>query len=319
MDVHMSYATQEIWTWWLAIYLYFGGLGAATLAVTFLTDMYLKPDRGLVIWGAGAGVILLALGSLMLFGHLLDKLAVVHVLNPLILFKKPDAWIAWGTQFIIWMMVWGVLYALPYVRETEFPRRIPLIRGLIDRPFVVWIAEVVKRFRRAVGWLAVINGVGVAVYTGLLLQSFPAVALWHNPAVPLLFTISAFSTAMAFLLLLMYTLMHDQAHEHVRVLYERIDLVLIAAELVVLFSLYQYLKNGSESAVRSLELLWNDYGWVVGFIGFGLIVPFFLELKGVIRGWRSRIPILTASVLVLIGGYLLRHYFMYAGVYAYPW
>ncbi len=319
MDVHMTYATQEIWTWWLAIYLYFGGLGAATLAVTFLTDMYLKPDRGLVIWGAGAGVILLALGSMMLFGHLLDKLAVIHVLSPLVLFKKPDAWIAWGTQFIIWMMVWGVLYALPYVRETEFARQVPVIRNLIDRSFVIGIANLVKRFRRSVGWLAVINGVGVAVYTGLLLQSFPAVALWHNPAVPLLFTISAFSTAMAFLILLMYTLLKDQADEHVRVLYERIDLVLIAAELVVLFSLYQYLKNGSESAVRSLELLWNDYGWVVGFIGFGLIVPFLLELKGVIRGWGGRLPILTASVLVLMGGYLLRHYFMYAGVYAYPW
>lgn len=35
MDVNMTYATQEMWTWWLAIYLYFGGLGAATLAVTF--------------------------------------------------------------------------------------------------------------------------------------------------------------------------------------------------------------------------------------------------------------------------------------------
>ena len=68
-----------------------------------------------------------------------------------------------------------------------------------------------------------------------------------------------------------------------------------------------------------MELLWNDYGWLIGFIGFGLIVPFLLELKGVMRGWGSRVPILTASVLVLAGGYLLRHYFMYAGVYAYPW
>ncbi len=39
----MTYSTQDLWTWWLAIYLYTGGLGAATLAVTFLTDMYLKP------------------------------------------------------------------------------------------------------------------------------------------------------------------------------------------------------------------------------------------------------------------------------------
>jgi len=319
MDVTMTYATQHIWTWWLAIYLYFGGLGAATLAVTFLTDMYLKPHRRLVIWGAGAGVVLLALGSLMLFGHLLDKLAVLTVLNPLVLFYKPDAWIAWGTQFIIWMMVWGVLYALPDVRETEFPRRVPLIKDLIDRPFVGGIAGMVQRYRRVVGWLAVVNGVGVAVYTGLLLQSFPAVALWHNPAVPLLFTVSAFSTAMAFLLFLMYTALHDQADEAIRVLYERIDLVLIAAELVILFSLYQYLKNGSESAMRSWELLWNDYGWLIGFIGFGLIVPFLLELRSVIKGWTTRMPILAASVLVLVGGYLLRHYFMYAGVYAYPW
>ncbi|MBB1125364.1 polysulfide reductase NrfD [Thiospirillum jenense] len=319
MDVNMTYATQEMWTWWLAIYLYFGGLGAATLAVTFLTDMYLKPHRHLVIWGAGAGVVLLALGSLMLFGHLLHKSAVFHVLNPMILFNKPDAWIAWGTQFIIWMMVWGVLYALPDVRETQFPRRVPVIKNLIDQPFVIAIAKVVKHYHRGVGWLAVVNGVGVAVYTGLLLQSFPAVALWHNPAVPLLFTVSAFSTAMAFLLLLMYTLLHDQADEYIRVLYERIDLVLIAAELVILFSLYQYLKNGSESAVRSMELLWNDHGWLIGFIGFGLIVPFFLELKSMMKGWSTRVPIITASVLVLVGGYLLRHYFMYAGVYAYPW
>ncbi|MBA1332922.1 polysulfide reductase, partial [Candidatus Endoriftia persephone str. Guaymas] len=67
------------------------------------------------------------------------------------------------------------------------------------------IAELSSRFRKVVGWMATINGVGVAVYTGLLLQSFPAVALWHNPGVPLLFTVSAFSTAMAFLLLIMYT------------------------------------------------------------------------------------------------------------------
>lgn len=319
MEVHMTYATQEIWTWWLAIYLYFGGLGAATLAVTFLTDMYLKPHRHLVIWGAGAGVVLLALGSLMLFSHLLDKMAVIHVLNPLIIFIKPDAWIAWGTQFIIWMMVWGVLYALPDVRETQFAKKTPLLKTLINLSFVIRVAQWVQRHHKTVGWLAVVNGVGVAVYTGLLLQSFPAVALWDNPAVPLLFTVSAFSTAMAFLLLLMYTLITDRADDNIRMLYERIDLVLIAAELVILFSLYQYLKNGPESAMRSLELLWNDYGWLIGFIGFGLIVPFFLELKSVVRGWATRVPIIAASVMVLAGGYLLRHYFMYAGVYAYPW
>jgi formate-dependent nitrite reductase membrane component NrfD len=29
--------------------------------------------------------------------------------------------------------------------------------------------------------------------------------------------------------------------------------------------------------------------------------------------------VMLAAVLVLFGGYLLRHYFLAAGVYAYPW
>lgn len=319
MDVTMTYSTQDLWTWWLAVYLYTGGLGAATLAVTFLTDMYLKPHRNLVLWGAGAGVVLLMLGSTMLFWHLLHHVAAIYVLNPLVFLLQPNAWIAWGTQFIIWMMVWGVLYALPYARQTSLFRNMPVVSKILEWGLVVKLCDLVTRFRTFVGWMAVINGVGVAVYTGLLLQSFPAVALWANPGVPLLFTVSAFSTAMAFLLLIMYTLIKDAADEKIRVLYERIDLVLISAELVILFSFFFYLQRGSESAMRSWELLFTDLGWLIGFIGFGLIVPFFLELKGVVKGWSSHVPIITASVLVLVGGYLLRHYFMYAGVYAYPW
>ncbi|WP_245539009.1 NrfD/PsrC family molybdoenzyme membrane anchor subunit [Thioflavicoccus mobilis] len=276
----------------------------------------MRPHHRLVLWGAGSGVILLALGSLMLFSHLLHHTTVIHVLNPLVLFHGPNAWIAWGTQFIIWMMAWGLVYALPHARQTPSLQRIPGIRHAFEWAWVKGILGIVERHRKAVGWLAVVNGVGVAVYTGLLLQSFPGVALWTNPAVPLLFTVSAFSTAMAFLLLLMYTLIRDKEDEVIRVLYERIDLVLIAAELVILASLFFYLQRGSESATRSWELLWTDLGWLLGFIGLGLIIPFFLELKGVITGWGTRIPIIAASVFVLTGGYLLRHYFLYAGVYA---
>ncbi len=319
MDATMNFYTQDVWTWWFAIYLYFGGLGAATVAVSFLTDMYIRPHPSLVLWGVWSGVVMLSLGSAMLFLHLLDHLAVIHVLNPLVLLRKPDAWIAWGTQFIVWMMVWAVLYALPYMRESAFWRRLPVIKGILDWKIYIAVSDLMRRYKKVVGWAATVNAVGVAVYTGLLLQSFPAVALWHNPGVPLLFTVSAFSTAIAFLLVIMYLVIRDSADDQVRVLYERTDLILISVELLIIFAFFQYLRVGSESAVRSFEILWNDLGWIVGFIVFGLIVPFLLELKGVIKGWTSHMPIVTASVLVLMGGYLLRHYFMYAGVYAHPW
>jgi len=319
MDATMNFYTQDIWTWWIAVYLYFGGLGAATLVVSFLTDMYYRPHPPLVLWGALSGIAMLSVGSLMLFGHLLDHIAVIHVLNPLVLIRKPDAWIAWGTQFIVWMMVWGFMYALPYLKESPTANRIPILRGALKWGLVGWVAELCQRFKRPIGWLAAINGIGVAVYTGLLLQSFPAVALWANPGVPLLFTVSAFSTAMAFLLVVLNVFHRREEDAALRHWYERTDLMLIAAELVILFSFYFYLVSGSDSARQSAALLWNDMGWLIGFILFGLLVPFMLELKGVLVGWTSRLPVVTASVLVLVGGYLLRHYFMYAGVYAHPW
>ncbi len=320
MNITTTFATQEIWTWWIAIYLYLGGLGAATLVVTFLTDMYLKRHHTLVLWGAISGVAMLALGSLMLFYHLLDHKAVLHLLNPLVLFRQPTSWIAWGTQFIIWMMWWGVFYALPYLVESPLMNRIPLLGSLLRTRLMQKLSMLCgQRFHKTIGWLATINGIGVAVYTGLLLQSFPAVALWHNPGVPLLFTVSAFSTAMAFLLLLLTTVIKRDEDQSIRVFYERTDVMLIAAELVILFSFFFYMSAGSESAMHSIKLLWGDLGWLIGFIGFGLIVPFLLELRCVLRGSRDHAPVILASVMVLFGGYLLRHYFLSAGVYAYPW
>lgn len=319
METFMHYATQDTWTWWIAIYLYFGGLGAATLVVAFLTDMYYKPYPELVLWGALSGIVLLALGSLMLFGHLLDHLAAIHVILPTVLINRPGAWISWGTQFIIWMMVWGFLYALPHLAASPTARRWSVIQGWWDWEWVRWLVECCGSYQKVIGWLATINGIGVAVYTGLLLQSFPAVALWANPGVPLLFTVSAFSTAMAFLLIVLNVFDRREEDAPLRHLYERIDVMLIAAELVIIASFYFYLKSGPESARHSFELLWNDMGWVIGFILFGLIVPFLIELKGTLKGWAGRMPIVTASILILVGGYLLRHYFLYSGVYAHPW
>ncbi len=320
MDSTMTFATQHIWTWWIAVYLYLGGLGAATLVVTFLTDMYLKPHRELVLWGAISGIVMLGAGSGMLFAHLLDYQAVIHVLNPLVLIRQPSAWIAWGTQFIIWMMWWGVFYALPYMVDSPVFQRIPLLNLLLRLRFARNIADkCCLRFHRTIGWLATVNGIGTAVYTGLLLQQFPAVALWHNPGVPLLFTVSAFSTALAYLLLVLNLVIKREEDHSIRVFYERTDVMLIAGELVILFSFYFYLKSGPESAMHSAELLWSNFGWLVGFLGFGLIVPFLLELRYVLKGSLARAPIIVASLLVLVGGYLLRHFFLAAGVYAYPW
>ncbi len=313
----MFYSTQNVWTWWIAVYLFLGGLGGAVVAVSCLSNMYVKTHKQLVLWGSLSAFAMLSFGSLMLFLHLLDHLAIINVLNPLVLLYKPDAWISWGTQFIVWMMVWSMVYSFPYMLETPFWRDMPIVGTILG--WFSWLGKLSLAFHKLIGWLAVINAIGTVLYTGLLLQSFPAVALWHNPGVPLLFIVSAFSTAMAFLLLVLNLAIKRNEDQDLRVLYERSDVILIGIELLIIFVFFHFTTYGLESARHTAQLLWSDMGWIVGFIGFGLIIPFLIEFRGVTKGWNNQIPIVLAAVLVLSGGYLLRHYFMYAGTYERPY
>lgn len=314
----MFYSTQEFWTWWIAVYLFLGGLGGAAVVVTILTNMYYKPHKQLVLWGSIGAFIMLSIGSLILFIHLLHHMAVIHVLNPMVLIEKPDAWISWGTQFIVWMMVWSMVYTFPYMLESPFWAKMPVVGTILS--LFGWAGKLSLKFHPIIGWLAVINGIGTVFYTGLLLQSFPGVALWHNPGVPLLFIVSAFSTAMAFLLLVLDLAIKKREEDRpIRVLYERTDVILITVELVIIFVFFHFTTYGIESARSTAQLLWHDMGWIIGFVGFGLLVPFVIELKGVLKGWSSPAPVVFAAILVLLGGYLLRHYFMYSGVYERPY
>lgn len=313
----MFYSTQHIWTWWIAVYLFLGGLGGAAVVISILTNMYYKPHKQLVLWGNIGACVMLSLGSLMLFLHLLHYMAVINVLNPMVLFKKPDAWISWGTQFIIWMMVWSMVYTLPYMLETPFWKEMPIV-GFFLKMFK-WLGDLSLKFHGFIGWLAVINAIGTVFYTGLLLQSFPAVPLWHNPGVPILFIVSAFSTALAFLLLVLHVVLNREEDHPLKVFYERTDVILIAIEIMIIFVFFHYTTYGLEAARYTAKLLWEDKLWIIGFLGFGLLVPFLIELRGITKGWESSGPVVLAAILVLGGGYLLRHYFMYAGVYERPY
>lgn len=316
----MSYATQAFWEIPIAVYLFLGGLGAATVVITFLTHMYYRPYKELVIWGALSGFVMLGVGTSMLLIDLLDPLAVIHLLNPMRMFDKGDAWIVWGSQAIQWMMILVLLYALPYMLESPFFNRLPLIKTVFGWPIVKKLSELILKFHKPIGLVAVFCGVFTAIYTGLLLQSMPAVALWNNPGVPVLFTVSAFSTAMAYLILSFGLVLkgHEEDHQ-LAVLYERSDVMLIAWEIFIVFSFFFFLLMSSPNADYSYKMLWGNAGWVIGFIVLGLFVPLLLELKGVWKGWNGRAPVMLAAGLVLMGGYLLRHYFLHAGIYTQPW
>jgi formate-dependent nitrite reductase membrane component NrfD len=98
------------------------------------------------------------------------------------------------------------------------------------------------------------------------------------------------------------------AKEHSeKVLFTRIDLVLIAAELALVALFIVNLASGTEQQLIALDSIMSGpyvlVFWVM-FVGLGLLVPLVLELLE-IRGFARRVAII-APVLVLLGGYVLR-------------
>ena len=60
----------------------------------------------------------------------------------------------------------------------------------------------------------------------------------------------------------MNTFIRDEFDQDLRHRFELFDVILIAAELVILFSFFNYTLSGSESGYRSAQLLWHDMGWL---------------------------------------------------------
>ena len=180
---------------------------------------------------------MLSLGSSMLFIHLLDHLAVIHVLNPLVLFNQPTPGLP-GALSLLSDDGLGILFN-PIHAGTEFFNSIPILKNILAWPLVQKIGE---HLRQALPVVRLACHYQWHWHRGLYRPAaavVPAVALWHNPGVLCCFTVSAFSTAMAFLLLILNLAIKKREEDRpLRVFYERTDLMLIAAELIILFSFF---------------------------------------------------------------------------------
>ena len=115
-----------------------------------------------------------------------------------------------------------------------------------------------------------------------------------------LFLVSGLSTAAALVALI-------SREKSEKVLFTRIDLALIAAEIVLVALFLINLASGSAQHIEALQSVtggpYTMVFWVL-FVGIGLVIPLLLELLEM-RGYAKSIAVI-APLLVLIGGYALR-------------
>ncbi len=312
--------TEELlWGLPVVAYLFLAGLGAG--ASTVSASIYLRGgsgDRGMHVdtarYGAFLGPLPVMVGSLLLIyelgsfqaGHLFKFLNLYLTIN-----LSP---MSVGTWLLTGFIGLSVIYAYTFIRNAP---------GLTNE----------RRYalRKVMSWAVLPVGIGVAIYTGVLLGAMPARPFWNSPILAMLFLVSSLSTGVAGILLLraLFGARSRPAevkaqHEYSAYLLTASDAMLIGFELLVvfLFVMFAFLSVGDVKYALMDTILGGGLTalfWF-GFVGLGLIVPALIELKYVIPKllYQREYTVprgveIAISLLVLIGGFLLRYVVVVAG------
>ncbi|MEW5958575.1 MAG: NrfD/PsrC family molybdoenzyme membrane anchor subunit, partial [Chloroflexota bacterium] len=219
--------------------------------------------------------------------------------------------------FALWIpRPWRNLLRLP-------SRRADLTNFRAWRPLDRRTTGIARRVAAAIGGPLAI---GVGMYTGVLLGAIPARPLWNTPMVAQLFLLSAMSSGVATVLLVAAMIRPEAGHDHLheeRHFLVSLDAMFIILEIfiVIPFLLHQTLSTWG--AAESLNLImggpYTVFFWI-GVVLLGLFIPLAIEgfeLFPVV--WQeqavkySRLWGGLSASLVLVGGFLLRYVFVYAG------
>ncbi|MBW8075184.1 NrfD/PsrC family molybdoenzyme membrane anchor subunit [Metallibacterium scheffleri] len=287
---------MQIWGWQIATYLFLGGVTAGLMVFSAWAVLGRRNAPFAAYRAPLVGLVVLALGMTTLFADLDRKINVWRFYTTL----HVTSVMSWGSWILLLVFPALILFMLGGLQQGFAPlarlaRALPLVGGLLG-----WLIAQCERWR---AWLAAANlvlGIGLGIYTGVLLSGFNARPFWHSALLGPLFLVSGLSTGAA-----MMILGAREAEE--RHLFGRIDLLLIVVELALLGLLLADMLNGNalqRDAVRHLLGGAQTGVFWIGFIAAGLVLPLLLEAAG----WRR--PLLgggmLAAVLVLGGGYLLR-------------
>jgi protein NrfD len=271
---------QHHWGWPIASYLFLGGVGGGMIVVAGLADLAF--DRGEAFsLGNLIAAIAIAVGSGLLVFELGRPFQFWRVLS------RQKAIMTAGA----WMLSFTIVTSLAYF--SFWPDFSPW-RQLVG-------------LRHLFAGINIILGLGVCIYTGILLGSLRARVYWNTPILPVLFLVSGLSTGAGAQALLAGAWPYggsaadvEAAHAALRSL----DLTLIVFEIMVLFLYVVMMRLASGKVAARIAAKWlagrKSLAFWGGLVVLGLVAPGLLYLV------PSAAAHLAAPVLILIGGLILR-------------
>ena len=303
------------------IYLFLAGMGAGALATSASVLLrggpkgtYFRVARfgafiAPVPVGIGCGMLIFELGSFEVGNYLrFLNLYKLITISPMSI----------GTWLLTFFLGVCALYLLTFLPKDAAPG------DKYDIP------------RKILAWIAVPLGIGVAMYTGILLGAMPSRPFWNSPILALLFLLSAMSSGIACILLAWGIFPHKASDEEEErkfrdsgYLLTSTDIMLLGMEMIVLFLFIMYahltvgsIKNAVAVILPGGQLAHLFWIWVVL---IGILGPAIIEMILVLPRLLNQKPFvvhrfveIAVPIAILTGGFMLRYVVVIAGQITYP-
>jgi formate-dependent nitrite reductase membrane component NrfD len=289
----------HVWGWEIPVYLFLGGMAAGTMILTSLLALR-RPERSPTArWLAFAAPVLVSAGMGALFLDLAYKL---HVLRFYLAFRWTSP-MSFGAWVLVLVYPVTLLFALANLDGAQAERvaRLPLAGPLALRARALG-----QRGMPRLAWVNLGTGAALGVYTGILLSTLGARALWNSALLGPLFLVSGLSTGAAMLMLF------PVAAEERR-FFLRWDFLAIGVEALLLVLLFiGLLTAGAEERAAAQLLLSGRFAaeFLSLVVVVGLAVPLLVEVL------EARLHLRVtwvAPALILVGGLALRWILVAAG------
>lgn len=254
----------------------------------------------MVLAGSLAGIISVMVGTTLLVFDL------EHPERVYLLFLNRrlnlQSWIVIGTFLLTSFLIFASAFIAPYIK-----RLVDTLERKQNPYKSLWMVSIPLRNR-------------VSAYTGLLIGRLFNVPFWNAPALPVIFMISALSTGLSLLILIL--LLKREELTIVRSLAKSDGFVMIA-ELIVLAIFLIIESYGPVGAIQSVNIILFGHlapYFVGGVLLMGLAISIMLifgyEVKA--EGKKAEYITMLSATFVLIGGAMLRYVVLEAGILQIP-
>ncbi|MFC1574706.1 DmsC/YnfH family molybdoenzyme membrane anchor subunit [Gemmatimonadota bacterium] len=285
---------QREWGWWVAVYLFLGGIGGGAYTIGAVNWLIGDGAEASTTAGLWIGFPALAIGSLCLLADLGSPTkAFLAGMRP------GTSWIARGFWIIsIFMILAFVHFGLHLFTDAgQLPGESTLLN--------------------VISVLGIVFAVGTMAYTGILLSASKGIPFWRSGVVPVVFVVSALVTGHFTIMLVIAMVSGGEAvPDPLQIMaFEAAVLVALEVLAIVFFLQAAYrLPDSRESAERILR----NRMFVVGYFFLGLGVPLILMVtvyRTMAQGGSGNVLALAGlgAGLGLAGGLILRQAVLESG------